>query len=110
MWGRPLSEHKHDDDTIKEGKNIAYKTEQPIYDPSNLINSCMTTEDNINSTINSQIKSYYPIDLTSYNKNANNNVNNINNVGNTSNVNNIESKRSFHPYYPSMDKNAMVLL
>jgi len=95
MWGRPTSEHKHDDDIVNEGKNISYKTECPIYDPSSLqMNS--TNEDEASNNILSQVKNYYPLNLNNY-KNNSNNIN--------------EPKpKGFHPYYPSMDKNAMVSL
>jgi len=94
MWGRPTIEAKNDDDqSINEGKNINYKTECPIYDPSNILSQTAEIEienNNLNTNnIQSQVKSYYPLNLNTYNDSN-------------------KKVKGFHPYYPSMNKSSMV--
>ena len=103
MWGRPTLEKKDDDDiTLNEGKNIAYKTECQIYDNSSMVyQSGQSDLERNNINLQSQVKNYYPLNLNSYsNQNVGNRVNNTNNQS--------VNTGKFHPYYPSMNKNAMV--
>ena len=93
MWGRPYTDNKNEEEGHNEGRNISYKTECPIYDPSLLLNEDMAGIGETNkivesNVIQSQVKSFYPLNLNIYNNDS--------------------ATKGFHPYYPSMDKNSMV--
>lgn len=116
MWGRPLNEAKMDDDTSKkEGKNINYKTECPVYDPE-IYNDYIQG----NNLLEEKVKNFYPINLNAYSTQQT--PTDINNQAKTKpSINKLNSQGGglsaigknyggFQPYYPSMDKNAMVFI
>jgi len=81
MWGRPVNDSKNDDDEKKDGKKeIAYKTEMPVFEPKNGNITNNSTEYDLGETSN--LVNYYPINLNTYSE-------------------------GYHPYYPSMNKNSM---